>query len=79
MAHPFLQARSINSSAIKHLESECASLDYSRITRVLRNAMALSQSVTLTDSEIKNFSDNSPTTQHLIESLADEKYFTSPQ
>jgi hypothetical protein len=79
MVHPFLQARSIDRSAIKHLESECASLDYSRITRVLRNAMALSQSTTLTDSEIKNFSDNSPTTQHLIESLADEKYFTSPQ
>ncbi len=79
MAHPLLQTRSIASSAINHLDAECASLDYSRITRVLRNAMALSQSTTLTDSELKNFSDNSPTTQHLIESLADEKYFTSPQ
>ncbi len=79
MAHPFLQARSIETCAIRHLEAECASLDYSRITRVLRNAMALAQSPTLTIQEIKNFSDNSPTTQHLIESLADEKFFTSPQ
>lgn len=79
MAHPFLQARSIETSAIRYLEAECAALDYSRITRVLRNAMALAQSPTLTIQEIKNFSDNSPTTQHLIESLADEKFFTSPQ
>jgi hypothetical protein len=79
MAHPFLQTRSIHTSAIRHLEAECASLDYSRITRVLRNAMALAQSPTLTIQELKNFSDNSPTTQHLIESLADEKFFTSPQ
>ena len=79
MAHPFLQTRSIETSAIRHLESECAALDYSRITRVLRNAMALAQSPTLTVQEIKNFSDNSPTTQHLIESLADEKFFSSPQ
>ena len=77
MAHPFLQARSISRAAIKHLESECADLDYSRITRVLRNAMSLGQSTTLTEQELKNFSDNSPTTQHLIESLADEKYFSS--
>lgn len=79
MAHPFLQTRSIDTSAIKHLEAECAALDYSRITRVLRNAMALGQSATLTASELKNFNDNSPTTQHLIESLADEKFFASPQ
>ncbi len=77
MAHPFLQARSISRAAIKHLESECGELDYSRITRVLRNAMSLGQSTTLTEQELKNFSDNSPTTQHLIESLADEKYFSS--
>ena len=28
---------------------------------------------------IEQFNDNSPTTQHLIESLAEEMYFTSPQ
>lgn len=77
MAHPFLQARSISSEAIQHLQSECSVLDYSRITRVLRNAMALGQSPIVTEQELKNFSDNSPTTQHLIESLADEKYFSS--
>lgn len=79
MAHPFLQARTIDRSAIIQLEAECASLDYSRIVRVLRNAMALCQGFTLTASEMKNFSDNSPTTQHLIESLADEKFFPSHQ
>ncbi|CAA6678732.1 MULTISPECIES: hypothetical protein [unclassified Lentimonas] len=77
MAHPFLQARSIDSSAIKHLEAECAELDYSRITRVLRNAMALGRSPTLTKDELLSFRDNSPTTQHLMESLADEKYYPS--
>ncbi len=51
-----------------------AALDYSRITCVVRNPMALSQSPTLTDTELKHFNDNSPTTPHLIESLADETY-----
>ncbi|MFQ3225156.1 MAG: hypothetical protein ACI8Z5_001412 [Lentimonas sp.] len=79
MAHPFLQARTIDSSAIKHLEAECAELDYSRITRVLRNAMALGRSPILTKDELLSFRDNSPTTQHLMESLADEKFFPSTQ
>ena len=80
MAHPFLQARSIDNTAIKHLEDECADLDYSRITRVLRNAMALGRSPTLTKDELLSFRDNSPTTQHLMESLADEKFFpAAPQ
>ena len=79
MAHPFLQARSIDSSAIKHLEAECADLDYSRIKRVLRNAMALGRSPILTKDELLSFRDNSPTTQHLMESLADEKFFPSTQ
>jgi hypothetical protein len=43
--------------------------------RVLRNAMALGESETLSEKELKHLDDNSPTTQHLIESLADEKYF----
>lgn len=77
MAHPFLSTRTITNSAIQHLKEECASMDYCRITRVLRNAMALSQSDVLTEKELKNFNDNSPTTQHLIESLADEQFFNA--
>jgi hypothetical protein len=37
--------------------------------------MALTERDTLTEKELKNFSDDSPTSQHLIESLADEKFF----
>ena len=39
--------------------------------------MALGQHETLTDKELKNLDDNSPTTQHLVESLADKKFFNS--
>lgn len=76
-AHPFLRVRSISASAVQHLKAECANLDYAMLTRVMRNAMALGQRDILTETELKNLSDNSPTTQHLIESLADEKYFNA--
>ncbi|MGB0416582.1 MAG: hypothetical protein ACPGKS_07020 [Coraliomargarita sp.] len=78
VAHPFLRARTLSQEAIQYLQAECDDFDYARLTRVLRNAMALGQNETLSDKELKNLDDNSPTTQHLIESLADEKFF-SPQ
>jgi len=74
-AHPFLQTRTLTADAIRHLEDEYASMDYSRLVRIIRNAMALTERDTLTEEELKNFTDDSPTAQHLIESLADEKYF----
>ncbi len=75
MAHPFLRSRSLAMSAIKFLESDCGSTTYTRLVRVIRNTMALSQNNVITDKELSNLSDNSPTTQHLIESMADERYF----
>lgn len=75
MAHPFLRARTISKSAVVHLQSECGDLTYSTITRIIRNAMALGRRDTLTNLELRNLSDNSPTSQHLIESLADEEFF----
>lgn len=77
VAHPFLRARTLSQEAIHYLQSECAGFDYARLTRVLRNSMALGQHETLTDKELKNLDDNSPTAQHLIESLADEHFFNS--
>ena len=77
VAHPFLKARTLSQEAIQYLQAECEMFDYARLTRVLRNAMALGQHETLTDKELKNLDDNSPTTQHLIESLADKKFFNS--
>lgn len=75
MAHPFLRTRTISSSAIKYLQSNCASLDYAKLCRVIRNAMALSQRDRISKEEVRNLSDDSATSQHLIESLADERYF----
>ena len=77
VAHPFLKARIISAEAIQYLQTECADFDYTHLVRVLRNAMALGQHETLTHEALKNLNDNSPTTQHLIESLADEKFFSS--
>jgi DNA-binding NtrC family response regulator len=75
VAHPFLCTRTFTSKAVQFLEDGHESLDYSRLVRVIRNSMALTQRDTLTEVELKNFSDDSPTSQHLIESLADETYF----
>ena len=79
MAHPFFHVRNLAPSAINLFRDECEQMDYSRIVRTLRNALALSQHPTLTDEEIRNFWDNSTTTQHLIESLADEKFFQTDE
>lgn len=75
VAHPFLKARTLSQSAIQFLQDECQNFDYARVVRVLRNAMALGESETLTEKELQHLDDNSPITQHLIESLADEKFF----
>lgn len=75
MAHPFLRTRALSNEAVRYLQSECETMDYARVARIIRNAMALSQQNTITESAVRNLSDNSPMTQHLIESLADEQYF----
>jgi transcriptional regulator with PAS, ATPase and Fis domain len=74
-AHPFLIARMISRGAVEYLETHCADMSYSSLVRIIRNSMALAHCETLTEEEIKNFGDDSPTSQHLVESLADEQYF----
>lgn len=75
VAHPFLLTRTLTAGAIEYLESRYEELNYSALVRVIRNAMALTEREVLTEEDLKSFSDDSPTSQHLIESLADEKYF----
>ncbi|MFP4070232.1 MAG: hypothetical protein ACLFVC_08655 [Opitutales bacterium] len=75
MAHPFLRTRVLSEEAVRYLKSEREDMDYSRLTRIIRNAMALCKQTTITEETIRNLSDDSPMTQHLIESLADERYF----
>ncbi|MGZ0657321.1 hypothetical protein ACWPKO_03330 [Coraliomargarita sp. W4R53] len=74
-AHPFLMTRMLSRSAIEYLEAQCAEMSYSGLARIIRNSMSLTERDTLTENELKSFGDDSPTTSHLIESLADEKYF----
>lgn len=74
-AHPFLMTRMLSRSAIDYLEAQCGEMSYSSLVRIIRNSMALTERDTLTEDELKSFGDDSPTSQHLIESLADEKFF----
>ncbi|WPJ94783.1 hypothetical protein SH580_15220 [Coraliomargarita algicola] len=76
-AHPFLMTRMLSRSAIEYMEAQCAEMSYSSLVRIIRNSMSLTERDTLTQDELKSFGDDSPTTSHLIESLADEKYFKS--
>jgi transcriptional regulator with PAS, ATPase and Fis domain len=74
-AHPFLMTRMLSHCAIEYLEAQCAKMSYSSLVRIIRNSMSLTERDTLTENELKSFGDDSQTTSHLIESLADEKYF----
>ncbi len=77
MVHPFVIPRTLSRKAIQYLESQSDTLNYSAIIRVLRNAIALSHKEILDEDQIKSFSDNSQTTRHLVESMADEVYFNA--
>jgi DNA-binding NtrC family response regulator len=75
MAHPFLRTRVLSAGAVEYLQSECLTMDYCRLARIIRNSMALSKGDTISRESIISFSDDSPITQHLLESMADECYF----
>lgn len=79
MAHPFMRTHAIDADALDFLEKKRADFDYSRLTRLIRNAMALGKNTRITAETMKSLSDDSPVTQHLIESLADEEYFNAGQ
>lgn len=74
-AHPFLMTRTLGKDAIEYLQEACQDYNYASLVRNVRNAMALTERDMLTEEELKNFRDDSPTAQHLVESLADEKFF----
>jgi hypothetical protein len=75
MAHPFLRTRILSNEAVEYLQAEASNMDYCRVARIIRNAMALSKSDIISRESIINFSDDSPITQHLLESMADECFF----
>jgi hypothetical protein len=75
IVHPFLSARTLSREAVNYLQTNCSDLSYSGLVRLIRNAMALTGSDVITIEELKSFGGENPTAQHLIESLADEKFF----
>lgn len=74
-AHLFLLVYSISNEAIDYLVSESSALSFSKLTRILRNSIALSQRTSLGVEDIKNYGESDTTTQHLLESMADESFF----
>lgn len=74
-AHPFLLVSSITDDAIQYLVESRDELTHSKLVRILRNAVALSQRTALCIEDIKNYGESDITTQHLLESMADEGFF----
>jgi DNA-binding NtrC family response regulator len=76
-AHPFLLVGRISREAIDALVEDRANYSYAKLVRILRNSIALCQRTTLQIEDIKNYGESDLTTQHLLESMADEQYFPS--
>lgn len=74
-AHPFLFVCSITPEAIDYLAAQREQLSYTQLVRILRNAIALSQRNSLSVEDLKNYGESDTTTQHLLESMADENFF----
>lgn len=74
-AHPFLMVYSISNEAIEYLISQSAELSHSKLIRILRNSIGLSQRNSLCVEDLKNYGESDTTTQHLLESMADEGFF----
>ncbi|MGB0416580.1 MAG: hypothetical protein ACPGKS_07010 [Coraliomargarita sp.] len=74
-AHPFLLVYSISNEAIDYLINESSQLSFSKLIRVLRNSIGLSQRNSLCVEDLKNYGESDTTTQHLLESMADEGFF----
>ena len=79
MAHPFLLVDSITEEAIAYLVETRTQLSHAKIVRTLRNAIALSQRNTLHIEDLKNYGESDTTTQHLLESMADEGFFPTEE
>lgn len=76
-AHPFLQVKNIEESALSYLIEQRAHYSEAKLVRVLRNCIALCQRPTMQIEDIKNYGEHNATTSHLMESMADEAYFPS--
>jgi DNA-binding NtrC family response regulator len=74
-AHPFLQVKSISNESIEYLVEHRQQLNYSGLVRIIRNSVALSQQHIITPEDFKNYGESETTTQHLLESMADEQFF----
>jgi transcriptional regulator of acetoin/glycerol metabolism len=73
--HPFLLVQRISSETEQYLIDQRGNYSYVKLVRILRNAVALCQRDTLTVEDIKNYGESDVTTQHLLETMADENYF----
>lgn len=74
-AHPFLFVQHIATEAIDYLVSSREELSYRKLIRILRNSISLSQKPVLGMEDVKNYGESDLTNQHLLESMADEKFF----
>jgi hypothetical protein len=78
-AHPFLMVQQISREAVAYLMETRKELNYAKLVRILRNSLALSQKPVLCVDDFKNYGESDLTTQHLLESMADEAYFPAEQ
>ncbi|HAV13801.1 MAG TPA: hypothetical protein DCX06_09990 [Opitutae bacterium] len=74
-AHPFLFVHRVSQEAETYLSEQRNHYSYTKLVRILRNAIALSKRETLSVEDIKNYGESDMTTQHLLETMADESYF----
>jgi len=77
--HPFLVAHRISNKAIAYLVEMRGEMSYQQLIRILRNSIALSRQGVLCVEDIKNYGESDLTTQHLLESMADEQFFPADQ
>ena len=78
-AHPFLLVKSISDAAINYLIESRSTLNHDQLVRILRNSIALCQRSVIHPEDFKNYGESETTTQHLLESMADEQFFPASQ
>ncbi len=74
-AHPFVNVKEIDSEALCYLEENRSRYSYQSLVQALRHSIALGQSRVLTADTIQNLSTRDITSEHFVESIADESYF----
>jgi hypothetical protein len=78
-AHPFLNVRGINNEAITYLVETRAELNHQKLVRIIRNSTALCQRTVLGVAEVKSYGESEISSQHLLESMADEAFFPAEE